>query len=182
MEMTLSDYILIAIALVLASSLGVYIYIKNTIKGLIDIDVQDLIDTYNNLIDNDLEHNQAINKIIRTETAKSFMMGTLTGALGIFALPISLPIDIVCSMVIQFRLVKFISTINNTKCNMTNVLVGSSNQLWKYFSKSVITKVVSKSVPIVGAFVGGSVDASITYMSAKAQLRIDAYTKTKESQ
>lgn len=130
----------------------------------------------------DENDDEILSRVVRREALIAGVIGFVTGIGGLLTLPIALPIDILSTIRIQYRLVEFLlsKNIENRRGVGTDrlkvlAIVFGSSRLSSAGGKVVIAtvtkyapQVVLKGIPIIGGVVGFLID----YMSTKTVARL----------
>jgi hypothetical protein len=133
--------------------------------------------------------NQLLERLIKSESMNAGIIGFLTGLGGLVTLPITLPIDIIATIRIQYRLVEYIihkdknvdSSIDTEPVKSFALLFGANKitDAGGKFAIVLITQyapqVLLKSIPLLGGIVGFLIDYMGTRGVAKYALRKVGY-------
>jgi len=152
-----------------------------------DVDVSNLQETYEHLRRSYPEETdeRIIRHIIKQQAYKSGMVGAATSIGGLVTMPIALPADIILSTQIQAAMVEFIASFYGQRESgeverrlrtyavaTGGVQMSESTVRWMMkFAVRILGKSFAKFLPIVGAFIGYSVNYSITRTTGNLALQ-----------
>jgi len=132
-----------------------------------------------------ISEKQALQKIINQQAFKSGMVGAITSLGGFYTLPIALPVDMVLSTQIQSTIVQFIASAYGVEVDnelsyrvRTYIVTTGSTQVTerttRYLMKFALRmsgRSFAKLIPLIGAFIGFTVNYFIAQTTARVAIK-----------
>lgn len=186
-QLLLGAFILLCALPILVAVVGGYFllrFIRNQLSAL-SADAGELTRQYDELVaaNPKATRDELVTRIINRQAFRSGLVGVVTGIWGAFALPITLPLDVLLSVRIQAEMVAFIARIYgyadsaDTQVASYLVMSGSSSvtqttaEAITGFAVRLIGKSFSKFIPFIGAIISFGVNYALTQATGRATAR-----------
>ena len=166
---------LLPLVVMLVLAIAAFYFGRRWVEEFVEPDVSDLHTKYEAMRAKapNVDNRKLIDKVIHTQALKCGVVGAVTGFGGFVTLPIALPIDMLLSARYQASMVSFIAQAYGYQGTTENkmatyaVMTGSTevskvaNRVILKYIPTVIGKLSSKLVPIVGAIISFGVNYAL---------------------